>query len=204
MSWISAVSWVVLAAGAEVPWEQAGQSDGITVYSRERKDSGVHEVKATGMFDGAPKDVWAAIRDYPHYTQTMPYTEEAKVVSTEQDGKVIYFYSVINAPLVDRRDYVIKLVDESDWQDGKGYLKVTWTASDKDAPPARNNVVRVKTNDGYWLLEPREGGAKTFGTYYLYTDPGGSLPKWVVNKANSSTVPDIFKCIRKVIAKGKK
>ena len=203
MSWISAVSWIVLAAGAEVPWEQAGQSDGITVYTRERKDSGVHEVKATGMFDGAPKDVWAAIRDYPHYTQTMPYTEEAKVLSTEQDGKVIYFYSVINAPLVDRRDYVIKLVDESDWQDGKGYLKVTWTASDKGVPPPRNNVVRVKTNDGYWLLEPRENGAKTFGTYYLYTDPGGSLPKWVVNKANNSTVPDIFKCIRKVIAKKK-
>jgi hypothetical protein len=55
----------------------------------------------------------------------------------------------------------------------------------------------VEVNDGFWKLEPRDGGAKTFATYYLYTNPGGSLPKWVVNRANGSAVPDVFQCVRR-------
>jgi hypothetical protein len=62
-------------------------------------------------------------------------------------------------------------------------------------------VVRVKLNNGYWLLEPREEGKKTFVTYYLYTDPGGSLPKWIADKANKTSVPDVLRAVRKHAAK---
>ena len=130
----------------------------------------------------------------------MPYCEDSKVLSTEDGGKVTYFYSVVNAPVVSRRDYVIKLVDESDWQDGKGYLLVTWSAVDRGVPEKEGRV-RITINDGFWRLEPREGGAKTFATYYVYTDPGGSLPRWIVNKANGSAVPDVFRAIRKTVSK---
>jgi hypothetical protein len=179
-------------------WKVAARSDGLTIYSRERKDSAVKELKAVGLIDAAPGAVWKAIRDYPNYKKTMPYTEVSEVLAREGGDKITWFYSVINAPLVDRRDYVIKLVDTSDWKDGTGYLKVEWTAANEKAPELKKGVVRVGINDGYWKLEPREDGTKTFTTYYLYTDPGGSLPRWVVNKANGSAVPDVFKAVRKV------
>ena len=122
--------------------------------------------------------------------------------ANEDGGKVTYFYSVVNAPLVDRRDYTLKIVDDSDWKDGKGFLRTSWTASDK-GPPEKEDVVRVKINVGYWKLEARDGGKKTFATYYVYTDPGGSVPKWAVNKGNGIAVPNVFAAIRKVIEKGK-
>jgi hypothetical protein len=200
---LHALSYIVLAADAE-GWEFAASDEGISVYSRQRKESSVQEMKATGLIDATPQEVWSALRDYDHYPQTMPYTDEAKVLSKEADDKVIYFYSVINPPLVDRRDYVIKILDESDWRDGQGYLKITWKISDQGAPPLRKGIVRVAINDGYWLLEPKMNGTKTFATYYLYTDPGGSVPKWVVNKGNSTAVPNVFRSIRKVIAANKK
>jgi hypothetical protein len=184
-------------------WVEATKEDGITVYSRTRDDSPVAEMKAIGLIDAAPQEVWNAIRDYPNYPKTMPYTEEAKVLAVEGGGKTTWFYSVINAPMVDRRDYVIKLLDQSDWKDGKGFLKVSWTATSEHALPEKDDVVRVKINDGFWMLEPREGGKKTFATYYLYTDPGGSVPKWLVNKANSTAVPNVFSAIRKVVADGR-
>jgi hypothetical protein len=65
----------------------------------------------------------------------------------------------------------------------------------------KDGLVRVTVNEGFWLLEPRENGAKTFATYYLFTHPGGSLPDWLVNKANGTAVPDVFKRIREVAAK---
>jgi hypothetical protein len=205
MALIPALSLLLLLADADdAGWELSTKTEGVSVYSRERKGTGVHEMKATALMDGPPQQIWGAIRDYPHYTQTMPYTEEAKIVSSEQDGKILYFYSVLNLPLVDRRDYLIRIADESDWQDGKGFLKCTWAVSPQGAPPARKGIVRINVNEGYWLLEPREGGAKTFATYYVFTDPGGSLPKWIVNRANATAVPDVFKSIRKVVAGAKK
>ncbi|MHB8879785.1 MAG: SRPBCC family protein, partial [Myxococcaceae bacterium] len=125
--------------------------------------------------------------------------EEAKVLSSEGGDKVIIFYSVINAPLVDRRDYCIRILDESNWADPKATLKVSWKASDK-CIPEKEGLVRVKINDGYWTLAPRDNGTKTFATYYVFTDPGGSIPKWIANKANSTAVPNVFEAIRKVIA----
>jgi hypothetical protein len=180
-------------------WEQAARDDGITVFSRTKPDSSVKEMKAIGIIDAEPQAVWRTIRDYAHYDSTMPYTEESRVLRSEEDGKVIYFYSVVNAPLVSRRDYIIRLVDESAWNEGKGYLLVTWKAAEGDVPE-KDGRVRVKVNDGFWRLEPRDGGKRTFATYYVYTDPGGSVPKWIINNANKGAVPDVFRAIRRATA----
>lgn len=199
MTQLVAVILLAADAGPEAPWLQAARVEGITVFSRERPDSKVSELKAVGTIDAPPLAVWAVLRDYENYAKTMPYTETSTVLSREEGGKVVYFHSVVNPPLVDRRDYVIKLVDVSDWKDGKGFLKVTWSLA-PSGPPASGGVIRVRSNDGYWLLEPRDRGTKTFATYYLFTDPGGSIPKWVANRANGSAVPDLFKQIRKLVA----
>ena len=109
---------------------------------------------------------------------------------------MVHFYSLIDAPFVSKRDYTLRIVDESDWKDGKGFLKTRWTSSEK-GPAVKDGVVRIKVNDGSWLLEPRENGTKTFATYFVFTDPGGSLPTFIINKANSSAIPDVFAALRK-------
>ena len=187
---LQALTIAILAADpGGTGWEQAAKEDGITIYSREKEGTNVREMKAVGLIDAAPLEVWKAIRDYPNYKKTMPYTEESKVLATEggsnpvSGAKVTYFYSVVNAPLVDKRDYIIKLTDESDWKDGKGFLKVSWVAAERKEMPEKSDLVRVKVNDGIWLLEPREDGKKTFGTavefalfaIHFGTDPPGSL-----------------------------
>jgi Polyketide cyclase / dehydrase and lipid transport len=196
---LSALTMMVLLAdpAEDKGWELAADDDGVKVHAREKKGTGVQEMTARGLIDAPPEAVWKTIRDYEAYTKTMPYIEESRIVAREGGDKVIYLYSVVNAPLVDRRDYVIKLVDESQWKDGKGYLKVRWSTSNDRAPKLPDGVVRVSINDGYWKLEPRENGTKTFATYYLYTDPGGALPKWIVNRANGTAVPDVFQHVRK-------
>jgi hypothetical protein len=196
----------LLAAADEGPgWKEAAKTDGITVYSRQKPGSDVSEMKATGLLEAPPQAVWKALRDYNNYKKTMPYTEESRIVSEKEGGKLLHFYSVVAAPLVSRRDYVIEVKDESEWKEGQGFLKVTWKAVDGVVPP-REGVVRVAVNEGFWRLEPREGGAKTYATYYVYTNPGGGLPNWVVNMANSNAVPDVFRAVRREAAKaqGKK
>ncbi len=198
MSLLPALPLLVLLAGApDAGWTQVARGDGISVLSRSPKGSSVAEVKATSLVDAPPREVWRVIRDYASYAKTMPYTEESRILSSEQDGKVLVFYCLVNAPLVDKREFIIRIVDDSDWKDGEGYLKTSWTLATEGLPPTREGVVRVPLNDGYWLLEPREEGRKTFVTYYLHTDPGGSLPGWVADKANRTSVPDVLRAVRK-------
>lgn len=194
-----------LLMSAQPVWEEAARENGITVLARDFPGSEVREMKAVGLIDGSPDEVWKVIRDYPSFTTTMPYTVDARVLDREDGDRVVYFYSRLDLPLVANRDYVIKLVDESDWQEGKGYLKVRWTRADaplgdKRHVPEKADVVRVQENEGFWRLEPRENGKKTWATYYLHTDPGGSVPKWICNRVNSTAVPSVFEAIRKVVA----
>lgn len=195
----------MLLLGADEPrWELATDSDGVKVYGRKREDGGdVREMKAIGVIDAPPADVWKAVRDYDNYPKTMPYVEDGKVLSREGGDKITFLYSKINTPMVDRRDYIIRLVDESNWQDGKGFMKVTWTVVNDmdDKVPVPKDVVRVRVNEGYWLLEPREDGKKTFATYYVYTSPGGSIPNFIINKANTMAVPRVFEAIKKTCSK---
>lgn len=188
----------VLAANPDDPtgFEQAARTEGIVVYKRQAKGSDVAEVKATGLIDAEPHAVWKVVRNYAGYKDTMPYTPESEVIRQTGNGKDIWFYSVVSAPLVSKRDYVIQLTDNSRWNDGKGYLRVDWKAVD-GVRPERRGYVRVKLNTGFWKLEPREGGKKTFATYYVHTDPGGSLPKFIANQANNTAVPDVFRAVRK-------
>ena len=188
----------------EPRWELAADSDGVKVYGRQREDGGaVREMKAIGLIDAPPAEVWKAVRDYDNYPKTMPYVEDGKVLSREGGDKITVLYSKLNTPMVDRRDYIIRLVDESNWQDGKGFMKVTWTVVNDmdDKVPVPKDVVRVRVNEGYWLLEPREDGKKTFATYYVFTDPGGSIPNFIINKANTLAVPRVFEAIKKTVTK---
>jgi hypothetical protein len=49
---------------------------------------------------------------------------------------------------------------------------------------------------GNWTIE-KLTDTQTRITYYLYTDPGGSIPNWIANKANKQSVPDLLDAVRK-------
>ena len=176
-------------------WEEKANAKGVLVYSRDRQGSSIKALRAVGTIDAPPQAVMRVLADYGRYAETMPYTEKSEVLGRESDGSVI-FYTVIDPPIVSRRDYALRIYDESDWKDGRGYLRSRWTISDK-GPAPQDGYVRVPVNDGSWTLAPRHGGTKTYAIYDLFTDPGGSLTTFIINKANRSTIPDLFEVLRK-------
>ncbi len=178
-------------------WTRASEGEGVTVYTRPKKGSDLSEVLAVGLVDASPRAVYDMVRDFASYTKTMPYIEASELLATEEEGRVLYAYNRLAPPLVDKRDYILKFVDESDWQEGKGYLKLTWTAVEGRGPAPVEGIVRVRTNVGYWKLEPRDGGKRTLVSYYVFTDPAGAVPRFLVNMANTSAIPDLFKAVKR-------
>jgi len=185
----------------EPRWEIAARKEGITVFTRKAEGENIAEVKAVGLIQAPPQEVWKILVDLDNYTRHMPYTEVARCLSREDNGKTFYFYTVLNPPLVSRRDYVLKMRDVSEWKEGKGFMKLMWSVAedaDQRIPPDSSRV-RLKLSNGYWLLEPKDGGKTTLATYYILTDGGGALPVWIVNKANKSSVPDVILSVRKAV-----
>lgn len=190
-----------LAAHAEEAWTEAAKTEvngrALTVYSRARAGSEVREVLGKGSFDAPPWVIKNVIDDVGRYSSFMPYTEKSTIES-QGDGWMIS-YQRLAIPLADDRDYVIKLFDEShEDATGKVVWKNRWTTDGaKGGPKPVDGVVRILINEGYWQLEDLDGGKHTKITYYVYTSPGGAMPAFLVNAANTQAVPDLFKAVAK-------
>lgn len=182
-----------LPAGNPNPWRQAAEKKDITVYTREVPDSPIRELKAESVMALSAERVWAVVTDTAHYTEFMPYVEEARRITSDSDV-VHYEYQRINPPLVKKRDYVIKTWSEADA--AQGLWVHSWQTVPEVGPVPTDDAIRVTTVDGSWTLR-RLDAVHTHVTYRLFTDPGGALPRWIANKANSQSVPDLMTAVRR-------
>ena len=175
-------------------WTEVSNKPGLVIYSREKKDSHVKEYKATGDI-AAPawvvKNVIDDVETYPHF---MPYVTESSVLTHTGDSLVTY--QRFSSPMVQDRDYVLRILCESHPAPGGGTIFCNkWKASADPGPPEKQGVVRVKVNEGYWLMEPV--GEKTRATYMIFIDPGGAIPAMVINFGNKNAIPKLFAAIQK-------
>jgi hypothetical protein len=190
---------LLLAASPAVAgedWEVTRKEDRLTVYNRTKAGSDLKEVKAVGTILAPPWVVKNVLDDVPNYKHFMPYTEESKLI--KRGSGFMVSYQRLNAPIIANRDYTIRIQDESRrLPDGRVVYKRAWSPANHLGPPERSGTVRVKINQGYWLLEDANGGKHTKATYWLFTNPGGSLPTFVINAANGQAIPGIFQAVEK-------
>jgi len=197
-----AVSTILMAlcasAAAEEPWTKASDEGDVTIYTRDKAGTAIKEVKATALADAPPAACMNVVSDLANFQDTMPYTKESKIAGRESE-RVVYSYQYLKLPLIDNRDYTLRVVDDTPAPGPSGepaYYKSSWTPANDRGPKPRAGTVRVEINTGYWLFEPVDGGSRTRATYYLFTDPGGMIPALIANRANTQAIPDLFKALR--------
>ena len=180
------------AADSADGWEEVNDSDGIKIWVRDVPGARVREVKAETVIPVEPKRISAVLDDLEHYGEFMPYVVETTNVQPLPNGHIEY--QRVDPPFVDMRDYTLRMIITVD--PTTGVIERAWTEANDKGPPPRDGVVRVAINRGKWTFKPAPGG-KTLLNYYLYTDPGGSIPAWIVNKANTTSLPDLFAAVTK-------
>lgn len=197
---VFALSTSSAAFAAEGQWEEAAATDidsrKLVVSARSKAGSEVKEVRGIGVIDAPAWVVKNVIDDVARYKTFMPYTKESLIIS-EHDGHVVS-YQLLDTPVVDDRDYTIKIFDESrEDAEGRVIWKNRWSEANTLGPAEKPGVARVRINEGYWILEDADSGARTKATYYVYTSPGGSIPTFLVNMANTQAVPELFRAVSK-------
>ena len=187
-----------LAGAAE--WTTVHRTDDLTIQTREHPDSSVKELRAEGRIDATPGSVWAVLADFERYPDFMPYVKVTQVLAREPGGVTIAYQRLSFGGLrllgISDRDYAIRIVDDvTTTREGRPLLRRVWTISEALAPAPDPSVTRLTVNRGSWQLSPA-GEDATLAVYCLFTDPGGSLPAWIVNRANQSAIPDVFQAVR--------
>ncbi|MCP4501221.1 MAG: hypothetical protein GY822_14775 [Deltaproteobacteria bacterium] len=197
------LAFLVTSVGAHAAgWEKIGTEEGVVIYNRTKDGTDTKEVKAKGTINAPSWVVKNVIDDVKNYKDFMPYTEVSKVIKTEKNA--IICYQFLDMPMVSNRDYVLRIRDKSfRKKDGTVVYKNAWTPVKGMGPKATDDAVRLSINDGYWLLESSADGKKTKVTYYVYTDPGGSIPSWIANRANTLAIPALFKAVRGQVKKAR-
>ncbi len=192
---------VLLAANAEeagVPWKEERSDEHMVIYSRTIPGTDIREVKATAVMTGTIAEAVAIIFDRPNHPGNMPYIIKSVVLS--KDDKCDVSYNIISPPLASNRDYIVRSCVEpiSAYE-----VKLWWEPATHPDYPETDKNVRVKINRGWYMFRQIEPG-KLLVDYYIYTDPGGSLPTFIKNIANRTGVSDVLDSLAKTILKRRK
>lgn len=161
---------------ANESWSLDKQETGIDVYTRPVEGSGIKEFKAIAELDADLPSILVVLRDSDRFKDWFPNTPESKLLSRE--GKISHQYSVMDAPWpVGDRDNVFRVVFDRDEATDVVELSIS---ADPGYYPEQPGRIRVQTARGSWRLEPI-APEKTRVTFRMHLEPGGGIPKWLVN-----------------------
>jgi len=172
--------------------------DGISVYVRRRADSRVHEVRGVCSIPASPQRVFEAAMREETYAEQREHTLSYRVQHTKRDD-VWLVYQMVRYPLVARRDLMLRYQSETD--PAKQTYRISWRTTSLEAPPIPEEVVRVEVCSGMLSIAPEQGGAASKLVYVNHIDPGGSIPRWMVNLISRREVPTLVRAIRRAAVK---
>ena len=178
-------------------WMFKNEKEGVKVYYRKTFD--VYELKLITSLKVSLSGLvtlLSEVENYPKWGYKVAESRELKKISDFET----YYYSRLDFPWpLDDRDIVVrsKVVQDAVTR------KVTATSiAQPNYLPDNKGVVRMTNAHTSWTLLPGPGGW-TYVEYYIYSDPGGSLPDWMVNMALDVGPRETIKNIRSFVRQEK-
>jgi uncharacterized protein YndB with AHSA1/START domain len=167
----------LLAAPAAAEWATIRDEDGVTVQEASAPGRMLPALLGTTTIAAPPRDVLSWLRDVSTYAQWMHNCEEARLL--RDDGSVRFVYNRLHTPWpVSNRDVVLRAHTTTS---PDGSARVEFRSTDEVRVPEVPSVVRMPRLLGHWELRPLASGG-TRVEYLVDSDPGGSLPAWLVRR----------------------
>ena len=186
-----------LFAQNSTDWVFKNEKEGVKVYYR--KTSEIHELKLVTSLNVSLSGLvtlLSEVENYPKWGYKVSESRELKKVSANET----YYYSKLDFPWpLDDRDVVVR---SSIVQDPVSRRVTATSISYPDYLPANKGVVRMRNAKTTWTLVPGQGGW-TYVEYFISSDPGGSLPDWLVNMALDVGPRETIKNIRSFVRQEK-
>jgi hypothetical protein len=99
-----------------------------------------------------------------------------------KEPRRIVFYDQIKTPVVSDRDYTVEAERQPDQPSGR--REITFRLRNELGPPLDGHHTRIPSLHAAWTLDP-DGQGGTRLAYTSYSEPGGSVPAWMVRGAQA-------------------
>jgi hypothetical protein len=160
---------------ASAHWKPVAAQEGLTLERRSVPGSRYYEYRSVIDVPLPPArvadEVWRVLRD-----GDMEALKHRDILRAS-DGELV-IYDQIRTPIVSDRDYTIRVRRVVEGE--RTQFRCT-TANELGPPPARG-YVRIPVIRAGWMTAP-DGRGGTLLTYYAFSEPGGSLPAFLVRGA---------------------
>ncbi len=199
---ITALSLVLLLASAGVSAEESEEwllrrdEDGIRVYVRSVPDTRFRAYRAEMTVTTRMQTLAAILTDIDAAREWIHFTAEAELVQAiDPTTVVVRFYSDLPWPAADRDSVTLNRVS----QDPETRAVRFTIDSRPDDAPQSEDYIRIRVMNGYWELTPNGDGSIHI-VYSLSSDPGGSVPAWLVNASIVEQPYRTLRNLRRMIA----
>jgi uncharacterized protein YndB with AHSA1/START domain len=180
------------APPAPAPAEALRLAAGEVLVALERSGrSALAEGVARGVIDAPPERVFAAVADFAHYAEFMPFVRESSARPLPDGSALVFERLDLPAPLGERhfrvRAHAARAPQGARWA-------ASWAAV-----PGSGNLVAQR---GSWTLVEFAPG-RTLATCRLYTDLGNGFSAWLANRATARSLPWIFDGLRQQVRRSR-
>jgi hypothetical protein len=179
---------------AQDNWTLERDRDGIKVYNKRMEGSKLKAFKGVTVMKASPAQVLKYLKDYTLHDKFMYKTKPGSVemIKRVSDNEFFTYLEILTPWPAQSRD-VISMYKFS--TDKKGVITCELKGF-PDMIPKKQKIVRVPKVEGYWRIEPLEGGLVRV-TLESFSEPGGSVPEGM---ANSASVDAPFSMLSKLRA----
>ena len=186
-----------IAALGQEEWALKVNKEGIEVYTRPSKQSGVKALKVCCVLPATLSQLVAVIMDVNTGADWV-YSTKSSFLLKKISPAELYYYSEVHLPWpASNRDFVGHLIAS---QDPRSKAVTVDGLMAADYAPVKKNIVRVTHSVGKWLIVPAK--EKTVRVeYVLEADPAGSIPTWLVNLCITKGPLETFRNLKMQIQK---
>lgn len=179
-----------LAAPAYAGRTVVREEDGITVEEDASPGRTLPILTGTTTMAASPEQIAAWLRATHTHVDWMHNCEEARQL--RQEGSLSVGYTRIGSPWpVSDRDVVLRSM-RTDLEGGG--IHIEFRSTTEENVPLAKGVIRMPRLVGSYDLRPVEGGTRVI--YTVDSDPGGSLPTWLIRQASKDLPYHTLKNLR--------
>ncbi|MCZ8157926.1 MAG: START domain-containing protein [Leptospira sp.] len=180
-------------------WKEAKKKNGITVFTREYKGSDVEEYLGKVELDASLSQIVSLLTDPVACDYIYHSCLEMTVLSSSNQKSIVYIRTGAPWPVANR-DVVTERTMNQNPKSKVVNLRFQKTDAIMKASPA--GVVRTESLYSNWRIIPVSSG-KVLIEYQAHFEPGGSVPKSILNLVITNTPFNSLANIKKAVDEGK-
>ncbi|WP_183575217.1 START domain-containing protein [Mucilaginibacter sp. X5P1] len=170
--------FMLTAASAQDKWELRRNEDGITIYSRQSPDGKLVELRLLCQLDATPGELIKQLMDIDSYSSWVYSNKKSGIIKRVNDHDIIYFTEAHLPWPIQDRDLVVELNIEP--TTSPNAQQIILVKSINGILPPKKHFIRIPYSVVTWRITPVPGN-KINVDYTFSLDPGGSIPRWLIN-----------------------